>query len=111
MNNSFQNYIVADVENASENILEQIIIQPVWYRGYFDQVDKSAQIKELLKYYKAKKIVVGHTAVNHISFLQGNYVIGIGTHFGTQGKLAEGLLIENKRITTRNENGVEIMLK
>ncbi|MFC2124630.1 ankyrin repeat domain-containing protein [Bacteroidota bacterium] len=109
MNKSMHDYLITGTVN-SENFMDQQIIQPVWYRGYFDQVDKSKQIKKLLKYYKAKKIVVGHTTVNHINFIQGDNVIAIGTHYGDHGKIAEGLMIENKRFSVRDEYGNEAPL-
>ena len=97
--------------NTNESFRNHMIIQPVWYRGYFDKMDKSAQIKKLLKYYKAKKIVVGHTIVEHIRMIQREYVIAIGTHYGQLGKIAEGLLIENNHFFALDENGGNVELE
>jgi len=110
INNAFREYITSENSESIESSTKKLIIQPVWYRDYFSQEDMSAEIKKMLRYYKVKKIVVGHTTIENIGLFQGDNVIGIGIHFGDDGKIAEGLMIENKRLTVRDESGNEIEL-
>ncbi len=75
-----------------------------WYRGFFMKYkDYYSQIKEeeldqLLAYYKAKKVVVGHTIIaDKIVSIFNNKIIDIDIHHGKEknsGK-TKGLLIEN----------------
>lgn len=74
---------------------------PFWYRGYFKSNTKypkiqSAEIDSILNYYKADKIVVGHTLVNKISYAF-TPVIGIDVSHGAKkfsGK-TKGLLLKD----------------
>ena len=66
INKSMHDYLDPESDNSAENYQNQLVIQPVWYRGYFDPVDQSKQIRKLLKYYRARYIVVGHTTIDHI---------------------------------------------
>jgi len=75
---------------------------PFWYRGLVLDTEQHPSIKqkdldEILKYYQAKKVVIGHTTVNTISKSYNNKVIRVDVLHGTtkfSGR-TKGLLIEN----------------
>lgn len=97
-------------ENAdSIQYLTNLTIQPTWYRGYFENIDRSEAIKKMLDYYDANTIVVGHTDTDHVKFIQDGTVIAVGVHFGS-GVPAEGLLIRQKDFYRVDENGNEVKL-
>jgi hypothetical protein len=70
MNQLMQNYLA----DTSGIVLyaDDLIMEPTWYRGYFEQTNQEEDLKKLCKYYKADKIIVGHTPVNQIMFLQAD---------------------------------------
>jgi hypothetical protein len=108
MNQLMQNYLA----DTSGIILyaDDLIMEPTWYRGYFEQTNQEEDLKKLCKYYKVDKIIVGHTPVNQIMFLQNGYVIGVGIHFGEPGKPAEGLLIRGNQFSRLDEKGKQMAL-
>ncbi len=75
---------------------------PMWYRGYFDQhaanwggKPTDVQLDALLKRNAVKHIVVGHTVVNDIGWLdQKERLLGIDVKWSKPGE-GEGLLVEN----------------
>jgi hypothetical protein len=100
-------HIYLSENSDSIQLLNNIAIQPTWYRGYFDNIDHSAEIKNVLDYYDVKNIIVGHTPINKVKFIQDGTVIGVGVHFGEPGVPAEGLMIRNKDFYRVDENGHE----
>ncbi|MDZ7608527.1 MAG: metallophosphoesterase [Cyclobacteriaceae bacterium] len=60
---------------------KDLIIEPTWYRGYFEKSVTGEDLARVCKYYKVDKVIVGHTPVNQIKSLQDNYVIGVGIPF------------------------------
>jgi len=85
--------------------VNNLTIQPTWYRGYFGITDLSKELKKIRNYYQVKHIVVGHTPVSEIKPIQDGSVIAVGVHFGEPGVIAEGLLINNKNFYCVDENG------
>ena len=75
---------------------------PIWYRGlvteykYYGKITES-DLDEILNFYNAKKIVVGHTVVQDISTDFNGKVIRIDLKHGTEKNsgMTKGLLIEN----------------
>jgi hypothetical protein len=108
MNESIQYYLA----DTSGIVLyaDDLIIEPTWYRGYFEQTSMEEDLKRICKFYKADKIIVGHTPVTQIMPLQGGYVIGVGIHFGEPGKPAEGLLIRDNQFYRLDEKGRQVAL-
>lgn len=95
MNQSFREYIT-DTSSIPDS-KKELIIEPVWYRGYFEKTDMSADISAICKHFKVKKIVVGHTTVEQVQLLQGNLVVGVGVHFSGPERPAQGLLIHKNK--------------
>ena len=85
--------------------LNNLAIQPTWYRGYFDNQDHSRELKTLRNYYQIKNIVVGHTTVHEVQPIQDGSVIAVGVHFGESGTPVEGLLINNKKFYRVDDMG------
>ena len=75
---------------------------PMWYRGYFPQyaaqwggLPTDEQLQEILARHQAKHIVVGHTVVDDIRWLDtNNRLIGIDVKW-TDPSEGEGLLLED----------------
>ncbi len=66
---------------------------PFWYRGYIRESTSQEAVNQTLKKYSVRKIVVGHTLVEDVSYFYDKKVIGIDTKH-VKGD-SEGLLIEN----------------
>lgn len=84
---------------------DDIIIEPMWYRGYFENTDMGSDLDRICKFYKVDKIIVGHTPVDQVKLLQDNYVIGVGVHFNGPDRPAQGLLISNDKFYRCDEKG------
>jgi hypothetical protein len=88
-----------------------LAIEPAWYRGYFSEEYESGDLKKLRKYYDVKNIIVGHTPVDKISSLHDETIIAVGIHFDGKERLAEGLLINERKYTVTDELGNQSKLK
>jgi len=71
---------------------------PLWYRGWLEEngypKETPDQIRRTLDHFGARKVVVGHTGVEQVGYLQNGLVIGIDVPVEDLGCL-QGLLIEN----------------
>lgn len=91
---------------------------PFWYGGlvtdykYYDKI-KESELDDILEYYNAKKIVVGHTVVKDISADFNGKVIRIDLRHGTEKNsgITKGLLIENGYEYVINDTGNKERLK
>ena len=91
---------------------------PFWYRGLVVDHFKYPQITqekldELLLYYKAKKVVIGHTVVNTISSSYDGKVIRVDVLHGADkfSGRTKGLLIENGIEYIVNDLGEKTLLE
>ena len=84
---------------------DDVIIEPIWYRGYFENTDMGSDLAKVCKYYKVDKVIVGHTPVDQVKLLQNNYVIGVGVHFTGPARPAQGLLVSNGKFYRCDEKG------
>ena len=66
---------------------------PIWYRGYFSNID-IVQLDKLLTYYQAERIIVGHTSHNEIIAKHKQRIIGVDSSIKL-GKSGELLLIKS----------------
>lgn len=70
-------------------------ISPLWYRGYAQDDAEIEQVDKTRSLYGVDKIVVGHTVVDHVSYLYGERVIDIDTKH-SKG-ISEGMLCIGKQ--------------
>jgi hypothetical protein len=108
MNQSIHNYMT----DTTKEILfaQNPIIEPTWYRGYFENSDMGNDLSRVCNYYKVDKIIVGHTTVEQVKLLQNNFVIGVGIHFNGPKRPAQGLLIHDGKFYRCDEKGDIIQL-
>ncbi|WP_044403609.1 metallophosphoesterase [Lacinutrix sp. Hel_I_90] len=84
---------------------------PFWYRGFvmdrytYDKI-KTFELDAVLKYYNAKKIVIGHTPVETISTDFNGRIIRTDIRHGTKkfSGRTKGLLIENRQEFVIDDN-------
>lgn len=77
------------------------MLGPFWYRGYFAEYAASfggktppAEVRRILTRHKARYVVVGHTVVDKVGFVDGSpSVIGIDVKWASSK--GEGLLVED----------------
>lgn len=91
---------------------------PIWYRGLVvDSEDRnpisSDDLNKVLHYYKAQRIIVGHSEVDQIEWRYGGRVIAINVrHYNNYAKDKEaGILIEGERIYSITYSGNKALLK
>ncbi len=70
---------------------------PLWYRGWFEEngypYETPDQVRRTLDHFGASRVVVGHSWVDQVGYLQDGLVIGIDVPVEDLGSL-QGLLIE-----------------
>ncbi|MCT4640305.1 MAG: metallophosphoesterase [Bacteroidales bacterium] len=66
---------------------------PIWYRGYFK--DNDIDVAAILKKYNANYVVVGHTEVESLNFVNNYPVIGVNIPLWNNSVPNQALLIEN----------------
>ena len=71
---------------------------PIWYRGYFNGELDTAQVVALADRLGVKRIVVGHTSMDHVSSFHGGRVIAIDSSI-KNGESGELLFIEGDRLS------------
>lgn len=66
---------------------------PFWHRGYFPDDGRppqvtTAQVRAILDYFQADRIIVGHTTINEITSLHDNLVLAVdaGIKYGDKGE-------------------------
>lgn len=93
---------------------------PMWYRGMFEEdngVDHPLTdevLNGLLKRYNVKRIVVGHTELDEISFFRDDRVVGVKVHTENNRlrKASRGILIEKGEIFIIDDEGyLELILR
>lgn len=110
MNQAIFEYINRPADGSSQFNPDDLAIQPVWYRGYFEEENMENVIRDQLDYYKADKIVVGHTPVRRITPIQGGHVIAIGVPYDHEHAIGQGLLIEDGKLYIYNGFGEKNIL-
>ena len=90
-------YYQADKAMDSKDILVANLFSgdysPFWYRGYVKGTMDEQVLANIEEMYDVKRIVVGHSLVDDVSYFYNKKVIGIDTHHA-EGD-SEGLLVEN----------------
>ena len=87
---------------------------PLWYRGYIlegfsgTKSITEKQVANILKYYKASKIIIAHTEVKRMISLFNGKVIAIDVPIRTNEVVPEALLIEGDRFYRLTGEGEKI---
>ncbi len=82
---------------------------PIWYRGYFDGRLDTAGVQQVLDQLGLKRIVVGHTSMQHVSSFHGDRVIAIDSSI-KKGENGELLFIEDGRLSRGLLDGSRVPL-
>ncbi len=77
---------------------------PIWYRGYFNGELDGAAVAALVQALGVKRIVVGHTSMEHISSFHDGRVIAIDSSI-KNGESGELLFIEGERLSRGMPDG------
>ncbi|GAB3055676.1 metallophosphoesterase [Stenotrophomonas tumulicola] len=82
---------------------------PIWYRGYFDGRLDTAGVQAVLDRLGLKRIVVGHTSMQHVSHFHGERVIAVDSSI-KKGENGELLFIEEGRLSRGLLDGSRVAL-
>ncbi len=101
------------------NYIQELLLSsagPLWYRGYLMGENANTPIRQegiddMLAFYNAKMIVVGHTAQFTIRSLYNDKVWAIDVPLGREGYVAQGLLIEKDAFYKCGECGSRTIMK
>jgi hypothetical protein len=112
-----KNYQIAYFTKKNRTKTESIILNeklsPYWYRGYFKDKLKQADIDKILKFYNCSQIIVGHTIQKEVNRKYEGKIIGTDIsmpkdYYKYFPKLpTEGLLIENGKFYKIDEKGLQ----
>ncbi|GEM_PF-6465483 len=93
INNMFRGILNRQIEDKSIIKLLMRSKGPIWYRGYFR--DNDIDVTGILKKYDANYVVVGHTEVDTLKFVNNYPVIGVNIPLWNNNVPNQALLIEN----------------
>lgn len=84
-------------------------IGPFWYRGLVNEDADQNDVDEILKYYKANRVVVGHTKLEKISTLYNKKVIAIDIDHAENFKknIMQALWIEKAKFYSIDNKGTK----
>lgn len=68
---------------------------PLWYRGLIKGSVSQQDVQDILKFYKAKRIIIGHSAVKEITAFYEQCVIDIDVKHSLGEKVSRALLIKD----------------
>lgn len=90
---------------------------PIWYRGLVRNEEKynpipADTLKRMLKRYKVRCLIIGHTIHGDVSIFYDKRVIDVNVNnvMNREKGLGRGLLIENKKYMIVGDNGVQFEL-
>lgn len=91
-------------------------VGPLWYRGYLmgenaDTPVRQVNIDQMLAFYDAEMIVVGHSEQFTIRSLYNDKVWAIDVPLGRKGYVAQGLMIKNDTFIKCGECGSRTIMK
>ncbi|MFO7864949.1 MAG: metallophosphoesterase [Salinivirgaceae bacterium] len=104
-------------ETTATDSLTQLLMGsngPLWYRGLGADPERisSKELDEILAFYSAQKIVVGHTVVDQVTAAMQKRIVKIDVKHGVErfSSQTQGLLIENNRLYYIDGTGRKTML-
>jgi hypothetical protein len=97
INSAMHNFISTPPDSV-DALINHFLIEPAWYRGYFEKRDLSEQIDGILEFYEARHIVVGHTPVREITAIQSGKVIAVNVPFEEPGFVPQALLVDGDEL-------------
>lgn len=82
-------------DSIRQNLKAKVFVQnrPYWFRDYAQGEVKQASCDSVLQYYGSKRMIVGHTVVDKIQWMNNEKVIAVDVDHA-EGNI-QGLLIEN----------------
>ncbi|MFZ4591055.1 MAG: hypothetical protein ACOYN6_08660, partial [Ignavibacteria bacterium] len=114
INDSFRNRL--DMEMTKEKTRKDVFIgrdSPIWYRGIADGKMEQSELDNILNAFGAKKMIIGHTIFDEITYLYGRKVIAVDLEhrLNSEKGYMKGLMYENNEFFTVNNDGRKILLK
>jgi len=82
------------MENEHAELVFDTKNGPLWYRGLMKDPLEDEQVQKILDTYKAKKLIIGHTAVNEITSFYDQKVINIDVKHLLGSETSRALLIK-----------------
>jgi hypothetical protein len=104
MNDVIHDFINIPLDSI-DPFLNNLSIQPAWYRGYLEKRDQTSELDEILNFYNVRHIIVGHTTVRKITELHGGRVVAVNLPFDDSSIIAEALLMQDNACFRVDENG------
>jgi len=97
-------------------MLTNIIIQPTWYRGYFESSKNyhrahPQEVTKILESFDVNRIMIGHTNVKSITPLYNGQIFSLDVPFYNMEYSISGLLIENDAIYRIKSSGEKVKMK
>ena len=112
VNKTAHHYLRANpTQRASNTIAAKLFspIGPMWYRGNRTEVIPEKKFTKILKYYKANKLVIGHTTVPKIQSFYHGKLIAIDVPHVRGIKNQQALLIDNGKYYVVNGDGTVVL--
>lgn len=109
INSNFRKSIVAEL--TKEETRNDVYIgrnSPIWYRGIAELKAEPGDVDYVLDAFGAKKMIIGHTIFDNITYLYERKVIAIDLEhkINTDNGFMNALLFENNEFYVINNNGI-----
>lgn len=109
INDSFRSRL--DMEMTKEENRKDIFIgrdSPIWYRGIADGKMEQSELEIILNAFGAKKMVIGHTIFDIITYLYDGKVIAVDLEHrqNTERGFMNGLIYENDKFYVVDNKGI-----
>lgn len=105
INVTVRKYINGEIERTLESKINNIVKGegPFWYRGYSNPWELAPELTEefidtLMNSFDIKYLVIGHNEQKQVTRTLNGRLLSIDVDMGTDGKNAQGLLIENSKM-------------
>lgn len=118
INHTIRQYLSGNLERTLESKIHKILGEkgPFWYRGYQNPWKLPINLSEefidtLLNTFNVNHLVIGHNEREKVSRTMNGKLLSIDVNMGMDGKKAQGLLIENKKMYRCYSNGTKVLLE
>lgn len=117
INCQVRHYLKGQLAAADQTSLVASNVGPLWYRGmvidhgHYKKIDETI-LDEILRFYSARRLVIGHTVVDEVSTDFNNKVVRVDVQHAHNkfSPVSQGLIIDGEKIYRAYGNGAKELI-